>query len=176
MKLILIGTDHRLQQSVVQDPQTKQWLPRSGQRFRKLISYCIEKMGAGAILEDAHAKQELVAPTICSTIARERGLTWQHISVGDLGLSDGLFDPPIVEAKRLGVNTELLAGRYVLKIQRMREAFMYASIMECFQEHDCILAVVGQVHLGVLANQFDGKQIEVEALLFTPLLVDESQS
>ena len=53
---------------------------------------------------------------------------------------------------------------------------MYKAIMQALQKHDCLLAVVGQVHLGVLAQRFDTEGINVEALLFAPLVVDESKS
>jgi hypothetical protein len=81
------------------------------------------------------------------------------------------------EAMRAGVKPELLAGRYRLELQGGRESFMYATIMQSFQTHDCILAVIGYIHLGVVATKFKGKQIDVEALVFTyPLVVDESRA
>jgi hypothetical protein len=134
-------------------------------------------LGAEAILEEAHAEQEWVAPTICSAIAKEHGLRWQPLAMGEPGLSDGLFNPPLVEAIQLGVKPELLAGRYVLETQKMREEHMYTTIGESFQKHDCLLAVVGYAHLGVLANRFDADRIDVEALLFMyPLVIDESKA
>jgi len=177
-KLILIGTDHRLQMTIAQDPTTKAWVPRTGgQHFRKLIIFCIEQLGAGAILEEAHSEQEGIAPTICSTVAKERGLPWQALAMGEPDLTDALFNPPFGEAMRLRIKPELLAGRYVLKTQISREAFMRQTIMKRFEDHDCLLAVVGYVHLGVLANRFDAEQIRVEALLYMyPLVVDESKA
>jgi hypothetical protein len=52
MKVVLIGTDHRLQQSILQDQGTKAWVPRGGTRYRKLITHCIAKLGVRAILEE----------------------------------------------------------------------------------------------------------------------------
>src|SRR6267154_4336455 len=178
MRLIIIGTDHRLQYTVAQDNKTKAWAPLSGgHRYRKLIAYCIEKLGVKAILEEAHLDQERIAPTICSILAKECRLDWQAIGPGTPDLSDGLFDPPFVEAIRLGIKPELLAGRYVLKTHQIREAFMHETIMKRFEEYDCVLAVVGYVHLGVLARMFEADQIPVEAFLFTyPLVVDETKS
>jgi hypothetical protein len=176
-KLILIGTDHRLQMTVTRGPEPNTWVPRSGNRFRRLIAFCIERLGAEAILEEAHADQERIAPTICSTIAKERGIAWQALAIGEPDLSDGLFDPSIVEAIQLGVKPELLAGRYVMKTHQMRELFMYGRIMASFEKHNCVLAVVGYVHLGVLANRINAEPITVEALLYMyPLVVDENKS
>jgi hypothetical protein len=105
MRLIIIGTDHCLQQAIMQDDQTKAWLPRSGgRRYHRLISYCIVKLGAKAILEETYVNQDRIAPTIGSGIAKERGLVWQCIGLGEPGLSDWLIDPPIVQAWPQGSN------------------------------------------------------------------------
>ncbi|SRR6266852_805532 len=105
MKLIIIGTDHRLQQTITQNDQTKAWVPRSGgHRYRRLIAHCIEKLGAKAILEETHVNQDRIAPTIGSAIAKERGLIWQCIGLGEPGLSDCLMDPPIAQAMASGSN------------------------------------------------------------------------
>jgi hypothetical protein len=41
----------------------------------------------------------------------------------------------------------------------------------------CVMAVVGYVHLGVLATRFEAEDVPVEALMFTDALsVDESKS
>jgi hypothetical protein len=174
---ILIGTDHRIQMTIAPGPTPNTWIPRTGNRFRRLIVYCIEKLRAEAILEEAHADQERLAPTICSTIAKGHGIPWQPLAMGEPDLSDGLIDPPIVEAIQQGIRPEVLAGRYVLKTHQARELFFYGSIMKHFEKHDCILAVVGYVHLGVLANSFAAEQVSVEALLFMyPLVLDESKS
>jgi hypothetical protein len=176
-RLILIGTDHRIQMSVAPGPTPNTWVPRTGNRFRRLIVYCIEKLRADFILEEAHADQERLAPTICSTIAKERGIAWQALAMGEPDLSDGLIDPPIVEAIQRRIKPEVLAGRYVLKTQQARELFMFGSIMKSFEKHDCILAVVGYVHLGVLANRVDAERVSVEGLLYMyPLALDESRS
>ena|ERR1700730_706022 len=178
MRLIIIGTDHRLQQTVALDNKTKAWVPRSGgHRYRRLIVYCIEKLGVKAILEEAHVDQERIAPTICSILAKERGLDWQAIGLDEPGLSDGLLDPPFFQAVRSGVKPDILAGIYDLKKQKTREEFMQTTIMQYMTTHDCVLAVVGYVHLGVLARMFEADQIPVEAFLFTyPLMVDETES
>ena len=55
---------------------------------------------------------------------------------------------------RSGVKPELLAGVYDLKTQRIREEFMYSNIAQSMRDHDCVLAVVGYIHLGVLARKF----------------------
>lgn len=175
MKLIIIGTDHRLQSGVTQDPETKAWIPRDGKRFRRLITYCTEELGAKAILEEVHPKQEQVAPSICSTIAKERGIAWKPLALGEPDLPDVLLDPPIAVAMRSGTKPVLLAGRYGLQTHKMRETFMFATIMQALQDHCCVLAVVGYIHLGLLARRFEDSRIgSVEALLFTPLLVDEN--
>src|SRR5258708_4364814 len=178
MRVIIIGTDHYLQQSIVRDDKTKSWVPRTGgHRYRKLIAHCIEKLGAKAILEETHVDQERVAPTIASTMAKEHGLVWRSLGLGEPELSDGLLDPPLVEAMRSGVKPELLAGVYDLKKPRIRETFMYSSIIQSIQEHDCVLAVVGYIHLGVLARMFEAEHIPVEPFMFTyPLVVDETRS
>jgi hypothetical protein len=178
MRVIIIGTDHNLQQSIVRDDKTKAWVPRTGgHRYRKLIVYCIEKLGAKSILEEAHVDQERTAPTIASTIAKERGLVWRSLGLGEPGFSDALLEPPLVEAVRSGVKPEILAGVYNLKTQRIREKFMYSNIVQSMREHDCVLAVVGYMHLGVLARMFEAEHIPVEPFVFTyPLVVDEARS
>jgi hypothetical protein len=178
MRLILIGTDHRLQQTVVQDGDTKTWVPRNGgHRYRKLIDHCIKKIGARVILEETHADQERLAPTIGSTIAKERGLVWQSIGLDQPGLSDVVVDPPFVQTARPWVKPEILAGIYDLKKQKTREEFMYATIMDSMRKYESVLAIVGFVHLGVLARVFEVDQIPVDAFLFTyPLVVDETRS
>jgi hypothetical protein len=177
MKLVLIGTDHNLQQSLRKDPVSNAWIPRDAKRFRRLIAYCIDKFGVKIILEEAHPMQDETAPTIGSSIAKERGLPWKALGYGEPDPSDVLIEPPIQEAIRTGVKPEVLAGRYKLELQGGRESFMYATIMQASQAHDCILAVVGYLHLGVLARMFEGRQMNVEALIFTyPLVVDESRA
>jgi len=175
-KLILIGTDHRLQHSVAQGAVTGTWIPRQGMRFRRLVVYCLDKLGASAILEEVYAEQDRIAPTICSLIAKERNLPWQPISLGQPGVSDGLFDPPLSDAFRLRIMPDILAGRYDLNTQTARESFMRDMITQSLGKHECVLAVVGYVHLGVLAQMFSSEQVHVEALVFTsPLIVDESK-
>lgn len=178
MKIVLVGTDHRLQQTIVQDEQTKAWVPRNGgNRYRKLVAFCVERLGVKAIFEESHPKQEQTAPTIASTIAKRLSLPWQSLGLGQPGLGDALLDPPPDVAIRCGVKPELLAGVYALNVQRVREEFMGAKIIEALRQYDCVLAVVGYVHLGVLARMFEGEGIPVEAFLFTyPLVVDEARS
>jgi hypothetical protein len=111
MSIVLVGTDHGLQQSVFLDDKTKAGLPRNGRRYRKLLAYCIDKFGVKAILEETHVDQQCTAPTIASIITSERGLVWQSLgSGGQLEPSDCLSDPPLIEALRLNVKPELLAG------------------------------------------------------------------
>jgi hypothetical protein len=131
-KLILIGTDHRLQTTVAKGPEPLSWLPRSSNGFRRLVDFCIQKLGVETILEEAHADQEKIAPTFCSIIAKGCGITWQALAMGEPDLSDGLFDPPIVEAIQSGVKPKLLAGKYVLKTQQARELFMFERIINSF--------------------------------------------
>jgi hypothetical protein len=181
MSLILIGTDHRLQQSIVQvvnrDGKSI-WVPRSGgERYRKLIAHCIEKLGAKAILEETHPNQDQIAPTLASRIAKKRGLLWQALGLGEPGLSDALSDPPLIEAIRLQIKPYLLAGVYRTDLHAIREQFMYTTIMDLLKKHGCVLAVVGYVHLGVLARMFEAESIPVTALLFTyPFVIDEARS
>jgi hypothetical protein len=178
MKLVLIGTDHRLQQAIVQDGKTKVWVPRNGgHRYRNLVTYCIEKLGVKAVLEETHPSQEQTAPTIASGAAKKHSLVWQTLGLGEIGFEDALLDPPLAEAIRSHVKPELLAGIYALNSQKVREQFMYTTIMDALREHGCVLAIVGYVHLGVLARMFEAEQVPVEALLFTyPLVVDEARS
>ncbi len=179
MKVILIGTDHRIQTSVVQDETTKAWVPRKGGvLYRKLITYCIEKLGAKVMLEEAHPRQEQTAPTMASTLAKQHSVTWQTLGIGEPGPSDVLYDPPLIQAIHSGVKPELLAGIYDLSKHGTRERLMYATIMDAVKRHECVLAVVGFVHLGVLARMFDEEEdIAVEAFLFTyPLVVDETRT
>jgi hypothetical protein len=176
-KLILIGTDHRLQHSVAQGVATGTWIPRKGEQFHRLVVHCIDRLGAVAILEEAHAEQDRIAPTICSGIAKERNLPWQPISLGQPDVFDGLYDPPLGDAFLLCGKPDILAGRYDLNTQTVRESFMREAIAQCVERHACVLAVVGYVHLGVLAQMFMSEGVRVEALLFTsPLIVDESRA
>jgi|HubBroStandDraft_6_1064221.scaffolds.fasta_scaffold10968_5 hypothetical protein len=102
MKLVLIGTDHRLQASVARDARTRVWMPRDGgHRCRKLLAYCFDKLGAKAILEETHPKQEETAPTIGSVMAKERGLVWQSLGIGEPALFDALLDPPLAPSTSL---------------------------------------------------------------------------
>jgi hypothetical protein len=142
-----------------------------------LIAHCIENLGVRAILEEAHPDQEGTAPTIGSSVVKERGLVWQSIGLGKPDVSDVLLDPSPIPAVRSGVNPEPLAGIYDLKKHKTREEFMHKTIMDCMRKHECVLAIVGFVHLGVLARMFEADQIPVEAFLFTsPLVVDETKS
>ena len=67
---------------------------------------------------------------------------------------------------RSGVKPELLARVYDLKTQRIREEFMYSNIAQSMRDHDCVLAVVGYIHLGVLARKFEDEHIPVEPFMF----------
>lgn len=178
MKLILIGTDHRLQQSVVQDNEARAWVPRNGgHRYRRLLLYCVDKLGAKAILEETHVNQEHTAPTIGSTLAKQRSLPWKCIGLGEPGLSDCLMDPPLAQAVASMIKPNLLAGIYDLTEQRNREEFMFQKIMEFIREHNSVLAVVGYIHLVPLARMFEVEDISVSAFVFTyPLVVDEAKS
>jgi hypothetical protein len=76
-----------------------------------------------------------------------------------------------------GVKPDLLAGIYDLNEQKAREEFMFATIMHSLRQHDCVLAVVGYIHLVALARMFDAERVPVTALVFTyPLAVDETKS
>jgi len=177
MKVVLIGTDHRLQQSIFKDNITNTWLPRDGTRYRKLVAYCIEKLNVKLILEETHPNQEKTAPTIASAKAKENGLVWKTLGLGEINLFDALLDPPLLEALNAHVKPEMLAGIYAMETHKIREEFMYTTIRDSLREHDCVLAIVGYVHLGVLARMFEADQVPVEAFLFTyPLVVDESRS
>jgi hypothetical protein len=88
------------------------------------IAYCIDKLNAKAIAEEAHADQEQIAPTIASKIAKERGMVWRCLGFGEPGLSDALYDPPLFEAVRLRVPPHILAGRYDLETHDAREKLM----------------------------------------------------
>jgi hypothetical protein len=177
MNLILIGTDHRLQSSVVKIHGQQKWVPRTGgKHFIDLVAHCVEKLGAKAILEEAHEDQEKTAPTLCSTFAKQKGIPWICMGLGEPGFADVLFDRP-EEAIQSGRLPGILAGRYVIKTHRVREAFMRTEITKALDLYECVLAVVGYVHLGVLAQRFDVDKVDVEALLFTsPLTVDEGLS
>jgi len=175
-KVIVIGTDHRIQQSIARDDANKTWIPRTSPQYSKLINYCVTKLGAQVILEEAAPEQEKIAPTICSGIAKEHGLVWEPIALGTPALSDGLFDPPLQEAILRNIRPELLAGIYDLAIQQVREDFMYSTTTQQLQKHDCVLVIVGFTHLGVLARRFEAAKIAVDAFSFTPLLIDQSKA
>jgi hypothetical protein len=71
---------------------------------------------------------------------------------------------------------ERIAEIYNLGTQAIREAFMRDAIEDSLQKYDCVLAIVGFIHLGVLARTFEN-QVPVEALMFTDaLVVDEAKS
>lgn len=54
---------------------------------------------------------------------------------------------------------------------------MFDTIMQLMRDYSCVLAVVGYVHLGILARMFEAEKVEVEALLFTyPFVIDESKA
>lgn len=153
-------------------------MPRDGgHRYRKLLAYCLDKLSAKAILEETHPKQEETAPTIASTMAKERGLVWRSLGIGEPGLFDALLDPPLAEAFHAKVKPEILAGVYSVEFQKVREDFMHTTIMVAVRKYDSVLAIVGFVHLGVLARMFEDERVSVTALLFTyPLVVDETKS
>jgi hypothetical protein len=178
-EIVLIGTDHRLQNGIKKDPVTQTWIPRrGGSRYRRLISFCINKRGVTAILEEAHANQEDIYPTIASSLAKAAGIAWKAMGLGAPDFSDGLVDPPFAEAMRLGIAPVLLAGIYNLSTQQIREEFMRSEILNALTEHRRILAIVGYVHLGVLARMLEKEdRFSVTALLFTDALVlDEDRS
>jgi hypothetical protein len=172
-RVIVVGTDHRIQQSIAQDATKTTWVPRTSPRFSKLIICCLRDSGAKVILEEVLPEQEKVAPTICSAIAKERGIAWEPVALGTPDLSQGFFDPPLQEAILRNIKPELLAGRYDLNLQRVREDFMFDTTMNYLEQHECALVVVGFVHLGVLARRFEAAKCRVEALVFTPFLIDQ---
>lgn len=175
-KLILIGTDHRIQHSVTKGPNGA-WVRRTSPRFRKLVTYCVHKLGAKAILEEVLPEQEEVAPTICSQVAKEFKLPWKAISTGEMNLSDALYEQPIEDYIAAGVVPIPLAGRYRLPLHKEREAIMAGLIGDSLLAFECVLTVVGYTHLAVLARDFYEKGVEVQALVFTyPLVVDESRT
>jgi len=64
-----------------------------------------------------------------------------------------------------------------LNEQKAREEFMFTTIMQFMRRHDCVLVVVGYIHLVALARMFDAERIPVTALVFTyPLVVDDTKS
>jgi hypothetical protein len=102
---------------------------------------------------------------------------WQTLGLGEIDFGDSLLSPPLLEAIYLRVKPELLAGVYALEKQKSREEFMYKTVTDSLREHGCVLAIVGYVHLGVLARMFESDEVPAEALLFTyPLVVDEARS
>jgi hypothetical protein len=110
-------------------------------------------------------------------MAKEHGLPWQTLGLGEPGLEDGILDPPLIEAIRSHVRPEWLAGIYRLEIQKVRDEFMYTTLNTALREHGSVVAIVGYVHLGVLARMFEDESVSVTALLFTaPLVVDETRS
>jgi hypothetical protein len=178
VNLVLIGTDHRLQAPVAWDPKTNTWVPRpGGDRYRRLVTYCVEKLDVKAIMEETHPDQEKLCPSIASRLAKKMGVPWDTLGMGELGPEDFLGDPPPQEAVRRNVKPYLLAGIYRLDAHNLREEKMRANLKDALKQFGNVLGIVGFVHLGVLARLFEADKIPVTALLFTgPLIVDETMS
>ena len=92
------------------------------------------------------------------------------MAMGEPGPDDALIDassfPP-----------EIIAGRCQLDLQAQREAHMSSILREALQQSDIVLAVVGYMHAGVLARQFEKEQIPVELFQMTlGLVLNESQT
>jgi hypothetical protein len=171
VKLFIVGTDHRLQQTIAPKAGGG-WIQRTGGRkFLRGITYFLTSLGVKAICEEAHARQEEIAPTICSALAKQYKLPW--ICIADSSspdLEDGLIDfstfPP-----------EVIAGRYRLDMQGQREENMCSIIRQTLEQSETVLAVVGFTHAAVLARQFEKEQIPVEVFQMTyGLILDESQT
>jgi hypothetical protein len=135
-------------------------------------------LGAKAILEEAHEHQETMAPTIASTMATERGLPWVALGgPGQPGLEDALVVPPLEEAFRTKTVPVLLAGKYRMDLQQTRESLMFNAISAALKANSEVLAIVGYIHLGVLARMFEAEKVEVQAFIFMlPLEVNEDNS
>lgn len=170
MKLFIIGTDHRLQQSVA--PKVGGgWIQRTGGRkFRRGITYCLTSLGVKAICEEAHAQQKAIAPTICSTLAKQHNVPWIPMAMGEPDLQDGVFDFS-------GFLPEVIAGRYRLDVQTLREEHMCSILQRTLRQFETVLAVVGFTHAGVLARQLEKEQIPIEVFqMMHGLVLDESQT
>jgi len=170
MKLFIVGTDHRLQQSIA-PKDGGGWIPRTGGRkFRRGIDYFLMALGVKAICEEGHARQEEIAPTICSVLAKQHNVSWTCMAMGEPELQDGLID-------LRGFPPEVIAGRYRLDKQSQREDYMSSIIRHVLEQSETVLAVVGFTHAGVLGRRFEKDGIPVEVFQMTSgLVLDEGQT
>lgn len=171
MRLFIIGTDHRLQQTVA-PKKGGGWIQRTGgRRFRRCITHFLTSLGVKAICEEAHAQQEEVAPTICSTLAKQHNIPWICLGdtsapVPDFRFIDFSVSPP-----------EPIVGPCPTDVHGPREEHMCSIIRQTLKESKIVLAVVGFMHAGVLARQFEREQIPVELFQMTKgLVLDESDT
>ena len=69
MGIVLIGTDHRFRLPL---PGTQRqrggFRAQGGERYERLVTYCVEKLNVKTILEETHPDQEKLCPTIASTL------------------------------------------------------------------------------------------------------------
>jgi hypothetical protein len=176
VKLYIVGTDHRLQQSIAAKPGGG-WIQRTGgQRFRRCVSYFLSQ-GVKVICEEVHQRQDEIAPTICSALAKEHKVRWICMGIGEPSPLDVLTDKPLIEAFAAGILPEVIAGRYRLDAQDLRERHMCSILREAVKESGTVLAVVGFMHAGVLARELENEHIAVEAFqMMQGLVLDESQT
>jgi hypothetical protein len=171
VQLFIIATDHRLQHTTA--PKVGGgWIQRTGgRRFRRCITHFLVSLGVKAICEEAHAGQDEVAPTICSTLAKQHNVPWICLGdtsapVPDFRFIDWSVSPP-----------EPIVGPCPRDVHGPREDYMYSIIRQTLKESEIVLAVVGFMHAGVLARRFETEQIPVELFQMTKgLVLDESQT
>jgi hypothetical protein len=177
VKLFIIATDHRLQQTIA--PKVGGgWAQRTGgTKFRRCIVHFLTSLAVKAICEETHEKQDEIAPTICSALAKQHNVPWHCMGMGQPSLEDALTDKPIVDAFLSGTIPEILAGRYRLDAQAHREEYMCSILQEKLNQFETVLAAVGFMHAGVLARQFEREQVPVVVFQMTHgLVLDESQT
>lgn len=169
-KLFVVGTDHRLQQTV--SKANGDWKQRTGgNKYRRCMTHFLSSMGVKAICEEAHAQQEKVAPTICSILAKQFDVPW--ICIGDDSV-------PIPDFRFVDFTTtppEPIVGPCPLDLNRAREDHMYKLLQQSLVDYGIVLAVVGFMHAGVLAHRFKQEETDVELFqMTTGLVMDESQT
>jgi hypothetical protein len=152
MKIIAIGTDHRIQH----DYRTKNG-PLIGEqdgqrRFRAILAEIISGRGLTHIAEEANLR----IPTFAQQLAATHGLTYGNIQ------------PTYEEQAAAGIcqRSDVLDWRcseeqYTQDLPK-KEPLMFAHAARLFVEAECGLLICGSFHLTRLATMFRGAGHEVE--------------
>lgn len=150
MKLIVLGTDHTVQEKDYQG---------SG-AFRRILEYIVATNGVQVVMEEWTSTK---GATVGHRLAEERGLTWVDVGTSnqpDLETAQPLFDPmetPPIVLNRYGP----------LPVQIKRERNMVGEICKAMKEHEAGVFVVGMAHLHSMAEKLLGQGFDVEAFNWT---------